>query len=149
MSGGSAPTVGEAIEIIGDRLAASGLHYGHGVDSPRDEAAWLVSSVLNLPVDGQGIRPDLPVDADDWLRIQQLTTRRINSREPLAYLLGEAWFCGLRMTINREVIVPRSFVGLRTSQAEAMRSVRRCRLKPGSSTLIHGPVRTIRATGPV
>ena len=100
--------MGEAIEIIGDRLAASGLHYGHGVDSPRDEAAWLVSSVLNLPVDGQGIRPDPPVDADDWLRIQQLATRRINSREPLAYLLGEAWFCGLRMTINREVIVPRS-----------------------------------------
>ena len=42
------------------------------------------------------------------MRIQQLATQRVKTREPLAYLLGEAWFCGLRMTIDRNVLIPRS-----------------------------------------
>lgn len=86
------------------RLHAARLHYGHGTDNARDEAAWLVLRGLRLPFDA-----DLDQDADA-ARVEPLVRRRIRDRIPLAYLLGEAWLDGVAFHVDRRVIIPRSHI---------------------------------------
>lgn len=92
-------------------LAEHGVHFGHGTDNPRDEAAWLVLHVLGEPLDGSFDAWDDPVPEAAARRIEALLAERIDSRRPLAQLLGEAWFCGLRFQVTPDVLVPRSPIG--------------------------------------
>lgn len=94
-------------ELIGRtarQLAAAGLHYGHGTDNARDEAAFLVLRGLKFPFDA-----DLNTDADPK-RIEPLLNKRIEERIPAAYLLNEAWLDGLPFYVDRRVIIPRSHI---------------------------------------
>ena len=94
-------------ELIGQteqRLRAARLHYGHGTDNARDEAAFLVLRGLKLP-----FSTDLAREADER-RIEPLVKKRIEERIPAAYLLNEAWLDGLRFYVDRRVIVPRSHI---------------------------------------
>lgn len=97
-------TVGELIRQVERRLRAARLHYGHGTDNARDEAAFLVLRGLKLPFDADLSRPA------DARKIERLVRRRIEERVPAAYLLREAWLDGVRFYIDRRVIVPRSHI---------------------------------------
>lgn len=100
--------VGEWLEACEQALSTAGLHFGHGTDSALDEAAWLLLHVTGDPLDGSFDDWARPVTADDARRIEALLTERIASRRPLAYLLGEAWFCGYRFEVTPDTLVPRS-----------------------------------------
>lgn len=96
-------TLGELIARTERRLRGARLHYGHGTDNARDEAAWLVLRGLGLPFDA---------DLDQPARgsVEKLVARRVEERIPLAYLLGEAWLDGVPFHVDRRVIVPRSHI---------------------------------------
>lgn len=94
----------ELIRRTERRLRAARLHYGHGTDNARDEAAWLVLRGLGLPFDA-----DLDREADPG-RIDSLVARRVRDRIPAAYLLGEAWLDGVPFHVDRRVIIPRSHI---------------------------------------
>jgi ribosomal protein L3 glutamine methyltransferase len=94
----------ELIKETERRLRAARLHYGHGTDNPRDEAAFLVLRGLGLPFD-----TDLNQDADAR-RITPLLKKRIEQRIPAAYLLRDAWLDGLSFYVDRRVIIPRSHI---------------------------------------
>ena len=90
------------------RFQAAGLAYGHGTDNALDEARVLLCHALDLPLDV----PDallngrlLPVEKE---RVVALLERRVSERIPAPYLTGEAWFAGLRFTVDERVIIPRS-----------------------------------------
>jgi ribosomal protein L3 glutamine methyltransferase len=104
----AALTVERLIGRIAERLAAAELHYGHGTDNPFDEAAWLVFSVLGLPQDDAATAYRQSVAADRVAAIEALAECRIRKREPLAYLLQQAWFAGLEFYVDERVLVPRS-----------------------------------------
>jgi ribosomal protein L3 glutamine methyltransferase len=95
------------IERVSKALTDADLHYGHGTDNPHDEACWLVSATLGLPPDFSD-QDDQPVSTEQWAAIEARLAQRIASRQPLAYILGEAWFAGLRFEVNDAVLVPRS-----------------------------------------
>lgn len=97
-------TLEELIRKTEQRLRAARLHYGHGTDNPHDEAAFLVLRGLGLPFD-----TDLSRSADPS-RVEGLIQKRIKERAPAAYLLNEAWLCGLPFYVDRRVIVPRSHI---------------------------------------
>jgi ribosomal protein L3 glutamine methyltransferase len=97
-------TLEDLIEKTEKRFKAARLHYGHGTDNARDEAAFLVLRGLGLPFDA-----DLSGPADPR-RVQLLIDRRIQERIPAAYLLKEAWLDGLPFYVDRRVIVPRSHI---------------------------------------
>lgn len=90
------------------RMDDAGLYFGHGTDNALDEAAWLVLHVLGAPLDGNFDAWNSKVGVGDTVRIQALLDERISSRQPLAYLLGEAWFCGLPFRVGPGALVPRS-----------------------------------------
>ncbi len=98
----------ECVKAVQRRLEQAGLSYGHGTDNAADEAAWLVLHCMGLPVDAGGVDARQPVPVSVVQRIDECLEQRIERGLPLAYVIGEAWFCGLPFTVNRHVLVPRS-----------------------------------------
>jgi ribosomal protein L3 glutamine methyltransferase len=94
-----------AVAAIADFFTAQELAFGHGTDNASDEAFWVLRHA-------QGWRDDLDWSArpkrDVALAAFDLAVRRVESRKPLAYLTGEAWFAGLRFAVDERVLVPRS-----------------------------------------
>jgi ribosomal protein L3 glutamine methyltransferase len=85
------------------RFKRAGLHYGHGTHSAKEEAAWLIASVLGYLLEQE-------INAKDLRKIEGLARRRIRERIPLAYLLKEAWLGEHSFYIDRRAVVPRSFI---------------------------------------
>lgn len=104
-------TVSEHVAWVAARFRAARLYYGHGTDNAADEAAWLVSGALGIEPGGLDTHlMDVPHPAERE-RIRVLVEARIGTRKPLAYLLHEAWFAGLKFYVDERVIVPRSLTG--------------------------------------
>jgi ribosomal protein L3 glutamine methyltransferase len=101
-------TVADWIDRIGARFAAAGLHYGHGTDNARDEAAWLVLHAVGAPLDGRFEEWGRAVSAVEAAEIARLAEARCAGGAPLAYLIGRARFAGLEFEVTPDVLVPRS-----------------------------------------
>jgi ribosomal protein L3 glutamine methyltransferase len=103
-------TVIELIERASARLAQAGVSFGHGTDNAFDEAAWLVLWRLGHALDALDAVADLAVAVDAEAAVSALIDQRILSRQPAAYLTGEAWLQGVPFTVDARVIVPRSLI---------------------------------------
>ena len=94
-----------------ERLAAAPLAYGHGTDNARDEAAWLMLWQLGLPLDSDlNALAGQAVFSEQAQAVQALIARRIDTRQPAAYLTHEAWLQGVPFYVDDRAIVPRSFI---------------------------------------
>ena len=94
-----------------ERLAAAPLAYGHGTSNARDEAAWLMLWQLGLPLDSDlGTLAGDAVSEAQAQAVQSLIARRIETRQPAAYLTREAWLQGVPFYVDERAIVPRSFI---------------------------------------
>lgn len=51
------------------------------------------------------------ISEQDYSKVRDLIEKRIQTRQPLAYLIREAWFAGYRFYIDERAIVPRSHLG--------------------------------------
>ena len=107
-AGRSNENVGALLDWASRRLARARLHYGHGTDNPRDDAAALVFHALGLAHDSAPQSYRLPVSAKDATRARELVERRIAKRLPSAYLTGVSWFAGHEFRVTPDVLVPRS-----------------------------------------
>jgi ribosomal protein L3 glutamine methyltransferase len=107
-SEGPAPvSVADSIRHWADQLEQAGVYFGHGTDNAWDEAATLVLSAAGLDHDTPGAG-DVRLTQAQLAQIQAYFGRRIGEREPAAYIIGEAWFAGLRMSVDPRVLIPRS-----------------------------------------
>jgi len=89
-------------------LAEAELVFGHGTDNARDEAAWLVLEALGRSPVAPVMDIEEPVAAQGVSAVQSLLHKRVDSRMPLAYLTGRAWFAGLEFAVDERSLVPRS-----------------------------------------
>jgi ribosomal protein L3 glutamine methyltransferase len=103
--------VAETIRAVARRFQHAKLYFGHGTESARDEAAWLVGHALRIAPDRLAGRLNKPVPHATLKKIDALSAARIQTRQPLAYLLKEAWFAGHKFYVDERVIVPRSLTG--------------------------------------
>ena len=96
------------LEFCAVEMKRAGLFFGHGTDNAHDEAAWMLLYILGAPLDGSFTHWNTVLTAAQEEELETLLERRINERCPLAYLTGEARFCGLDFTVSRQVLIPRS-----------------------------------------
>jgi len=89
-------------------LDAAGLGFFHGTNNSLDEAASLVLHALQIGYDQPGEVLDRVLTDVERERAIDLLERRIATRKPAAYLIGEAWFAGLPFLVDERVLVPRS-----------------------------------------
>ena len=101
-------TVRQFVEWAAPQFDQADLFYGHGTDNANDEAVYLVFGVLQMPFDVPESEIDKPLSDQECERVKAIIQQRLETRQPAAYLLGEAWFCGLPFYVNENVLVPRS-----------------------------------------
>lgn len=77
-----------------------------GIANARREAEWLFSETLGLSRIELYTRFDMPIDTAEADRLRDRVMRR-GRREPLAYVLGNQPFHGLRLEVTPDVLVPR------------------------------------------
>ncbi len=97
----------ECLEKMTAAFDGANLFFGHGTDNSWDEACWLLETLARrraLPP----LQLDTALPVDLLAEVEALATVRIETRKPLAYLLNEAWFCGLPFYVDERVLVPRS-----------------------------------------
>jgi ribosomal protein L3 glutamine methyltransferase len=103
-------TVIELIEACSARLQEAGVSFGQGTTNAFDEAAWLVLWRLQMPLDGLDQVEELEVDDAHLAAVHALIEQRISTRQPAAYLTGEAWLQGVPFTVDVRCIIPRSLI---------------------------------------
>jgi ribosomal protein L3 glutamine methyltransferase len=107
-SGARIVTVGELIARAARILTRARVHFGHGTDNARDEAAALVLHALGRRDGGGAELNRRRVGPWAQARAEELVRRRIEERIPAAYLTGVTWFAGLKIKVDARVLVPRS-----------------------------------------
>jgi release factor glutamine methyltransferase len=109
-------TVLEVIQRSSDFLTRK------GVDSPRLQVELLLAHVLQMP------RMKLYLNFDRTLTETELDllrgfVKRRGEREPLQHIVGSTSFCGLEITVNGDVLIPRPETELLAERALAFLSL--------------------------
>ena len=84
------------------------LFYGHGTDSPLDDAVYLVFSTLNIEFSLDYKKSDRILEFCELAELDARVELRIRDRKPVAYIVGKAWFCGRAFYVDERVLIPRS-----------------------------------------
>ncbi|MGZ5158737.1 MAG: 50S ribosomal protein L3 N(5)-glutamine methyltransferase [Caldimonas sp.] len=103
-------TLVELVVAQSERLKRAGVSFGHGTGNAFDEAAWLVTWAIGLPLDALETRGQREIPVEAAAKAEALVGERIATRRPAAYLTGEAWLQNVSFTIDERAIVPRSYI---------------------------------------
>ena len=93
-------TVLEVIQTSAEFLAKK------GVESPRLQIELLMAHVLKMPRMKLYLSFERTLSAAELDALRELVKRR-GQREPLQHIVGTTSFCGLEISVNRHVLVPR------------------------------------------
>lgn len=104
-------TVRDWLRYAVTAMTRAQLVFGHGTANALDEAAFLILSTLDLPIDDINPWLDCRLIKDERNAIGAILSKRIATRKPAAYLTNSAYIQGRRFYIDERVIVPRSFIG--------------------------------------
>ena len=86
------------------------LHFGHGTDTPLDEAVYLICYQLGLPSEQFDHFLDARLTKKEVIKLHDLINLRVSSRKPAPYLTNEAWLYGFKFFVDERVIIPRSHI---------------------------------------
>jgi len=103
-------TLRDVLRYAVTRFNERPIFFGHGQLDAFDEAAFLVTRAMKLPLERMEIFLDAFLTHAEINSLIELIERRVKKRVPVAYLLGEAWLQGYRFFVDSRVIIPRSFI---------------------------------------
>lgn len=104
-------TVRDFLRYALSSFSAAKLVHGHGTSSALDEAAFLILETLHLPADDINPWLDARLTAAERKRLGDIIRKRIETRQPAAYLTGRTYIQGVPLHVDERVIVPRSYIG--------------------------------------
>jgi len=104
-------TVRDWLRYAVSRFNAAKLVYGHGTANALDEAAYLILSKLELPIDTVDPWLEARLTSHERAGLVDLIEERVTTRKPAPYLVNRAWIRGRPFYVDERVIVPRSYVG--------------------------------------
>ena len=105
---GTLSSIRDFTRLCYSKMMQHKVYLGHGQVNPADEARQLVLAALYLPWDTDEAMLDAKLLDVEKKRIVEFMTRRIEGREPLPYIINEAWFMQLPFYVDTRVLVPRS-----------------------------------------
>jgi release factor glutamine methyltransferase len=118
------------LDFIKQRLA-SGLP-SLSVEQRQAETRLLAEAVFDMPYSALLTKPTDFFATENfqsaWATLQTLLASRIETRTPVQYLLGEAWFLGRPFQVSPAVLIPRPETELLVEQALAL-------IKPSAQTV--------------
>jgi ribosomal protein L3 glutamine methyltransferase len=100
--------IGDALDYCVEQFDGSDVFFGHGTDNAWDESVQLVLGAAEVPLDSDDGALQIKLLPAQREHIADILNRRIKDKLPLPYLLGYAWFAGLRFRSDERAIVPRS-----------------------------------------
>ncbi len=103
-------SVRDWLRYMVSRMRGAEVAFGQGFVEAYDEAAYLVLHTLHLPLDRLEPFLDAVLTAEECERLAKVVERRVENREPAAYITGEAWLGSLRFRVDPRVIIPRSHI---------------------------------------
>jgi ribosomal protein L3 glutamine methyltransferase len=92
------------------RLKEAGVSFGHGTTNAFDEAAWLVTWALGMPIDALETQAQRAITPEEFTKGDDIVARRIDTRLPAAYLTKQAWLQNVPFYVDQRTIIPRSFI---------------------------------------
>lgn len=92
--------VREALDAAADALTAA------GVDDPRLDAEVMLAAAMGTDRAALYADPDSKMEPAAAREFAEMVRRRVR-REPVAYILGRAWFRQLELVIDGRVLIPR------------------------------------------
>jgi ribosomal protein L3 glutamine methyltransferase len=103
-------TIVDFIRYAVTRFAEGKVAFGQGTDDPVEEAIFLVSEALGLPIDRIDSFLPARMTLAERRKVFGLIEKRVRDRIPAAYLLHSAYLQGVRFYVDERVIVPRSYL---------------------------------------
>ena len=91
-----------------ERLERADVFFGHAVSCAEDEAVLLLMHITNMDFEALNTQTEMPLNEAQVQQAHTLIQKRIDSRLPMAYLLGFAIFAGLRFQVDQRALIPRS-----------------------------------------
>ena len=104
-------TIQDLIRWSVSAMNQSEIYFGHGTDNSWDEARLMVTFALSLEWDLAPEWYSSRLTRAEREAVVNLVCHRIETRTPVPYLTGEAWFCGMTFAVDERVLIPRSPIG--------------------------------------
>lgn len=102
------PTAAQALAKASRRLARADVYFGHGTETPEDDAAALLYYVMGWTSPPPTSRWRRPLTRRQQAAYEALLELRIGTRQPAVYLTGTTWFAGIPLRTDARALVPRS-----------------------------------------
>jgi len=96
------------INDVSDRFAGAELFFGHGTESSRDEAIYLIYSILGIEFSRDPATLKKELSGVQQQRLERVVIERMLEKTPTAYLVKEAWFAGHKFICDKRALIPRS-----------------------------------------
>ena len=96
------------INDVSDRFAEAELFFGHGTGSSRDEAIYLIYSILGIEFSRDPTSLKKELSGEQQQRLERIVIERMLEKTPAAYLVEEAWFAGHKFICDKRALIPRS-----------------------------------------
>lgn len=93
-------TIGDWLRHAAETLTESGS------PDPQVDSKWIAEDILRMTPSELHFQFDRALDAGAYAQLETLLKRRANG-EPLQYILGGAYFMGLRFSVDKRVLIPR------------------------------------------